>query len=314
MSKTLDENFLKDLESTFDAAVAGGTVIYNGSGSTKILHRDVEGSSLDVQITELTALTHRPDNMSGKPSGNPFENPEPELTVRSTFGEEDEFRIVLNKFPVIPHHFLLVTKTYESQNSPLTPTQLYDTIRILRELGKESEKRWFAFYNCGAESGASQPHKHIQFLTLPDNFTPYPERLVSNATAFVPDINKEPIQDKNLPFSHFVAKFPPIDSLDKETASMYFSSLLQSVLNVQRHNSSSHISYNVILTTSYIMLVPRSHAKYESLGVNSCGVLGLFLCKNSELVQLVEDVTPESILLKCGYPNSLDVTFTEYDY
>ena len=62
------------------------------------------------------------------------------------------------------------------------------------------------------------------------------------------------------------------------------------------------------------MLVPRSHAKYESLGVNSCGALGLFLCKNSQLVDMIEKVTPEKILLECGYPNSADLKFTEYDY
>lgn len=314
MDYNLDEKFLQDLTSTFDAAVASKAVVYNGSGSSKVVQREMNGTTVNFQITELTNLTHRPDNMSGKPSNNPFENPEPELTVRPTYGEQGEFRVVLNKFPVIPHHFLLITKKYESQNSPLSPIQLFDTIRILIHLKKSSTKNWFAFYNCGPESGASQPHKHIQFLTLPDNFISYPEKMISTATPFLPDSQNEPLQDANLPFAHFVAKFPSIEKLDKETVSMYFSSLLQAVLNVQNRNDSTHISYNVVLTTEYIMLVPRSHAKYESLGVNSCGVLGLFLCKNSQLVDMIEKVTPEKILLECGYPNSVDIKFTEYDY
>ena len=43
----------------------------------------------------------------------------------------------------------------------------------------QNTENWFAFYNCGPESGASQPHKHIQFMTLPsrEQFKPYAETL-----------------------------------------------------------------------------------------------------------------------------------------
>lgn len=310
----MDDNFVGDLMQVFDAAVSKGVVTFNSTGSTKVIRRRIGASEVDFQITELAHLAHRPDNISGKLPGNPFEKPEPDMTVRDTFGENGEFRIVLNKFPVIPYHFLLVTKEFESQNSPLTPSQLYDTFCLLVHLKQKDSKNWFAFYNCGSESGASQPHKHVQFLTFPENFVPFPQTLTASSTSFIPDANKEPLQNSDLPFAHFVAKLPTIDALDKETMSMCFSALLQSVLNIQRHNNSSHISYNVVLTTEYIMLVPRSHSKFKSLGVNSCGVIGLFLCKNSELASMVEDETPEHILLQCGYPNSVEKNYTEYDY
>ena len=85
MDYNLDEKFLQDLTSTFDAAVASKAVVYNGSGTSKVVQREMNGTTVNFQITELTNLTHRPDNMSGKPSNNPFENPEPELTVRPTY-------------------------------------------------------------------------------------------------------------------------------------------------------------------------------------------------------------------------------------
>ena len=59
----------------------------------------------------------------------------------------------LNKFCVTPRHFLLVTKEFEAQASPLTPSQLLAAYGLLRQLG--AREKFLAFYNCGTQSGAS---------------------------------------------------------------------------------------------------------------------------------------------------------------
>jgi sulfate adenylyltransferase (ADP) / ATP adenylyltransferase len=52
---------------------------------------------------------------------------------------------------------------YQSQAHPLTPSQLVQTYLLL--LAAQSKHQpYFAFFNCGELSGASQPHKHIQFI------------------------------------------------------------------------------------------------------------------------------------------------------
>ncbi|CAG7846380.1 SubName: Full=Uncharacterized protein {ECO:0000313/EMBL:CCA69052.1} [Serendipita indica DSM 11827] len=80
--------------------------------------------------------------------------------------EEDSvegYNVLLNKFALVKGHFLLVTKEYESQAHPLTPSQLVQTYLLL--LAAHTRNRpFFAFFNCGILSGASQPHKHIQFF------------------------------------------------------------------------------------------------------------------------------------------------------
>lgn len=59
----------------------------------------------------------------------------------------------LNKFCVTPRHFLLVTKEFVPQGSPLTPNQLLAAFLILRQLG--AREKFLAFFNCGPDSGAS---------------------------------------------------------------------------------------------------------------------------------------------------------------
>lgn len=78
---------------------------------------------------------------------------------------------MLNKYPVIPNHFILATKEYREQTKLLEQDDLAATMLCLREWEKESEdkeKRLFAFFNSGRHSGASQPHRHIQFLPVAD--------------------------------------------------------------------------------------------------------------------------------------------------
>ena len=88
--------------------------------------------------------------------------------------------LVLNKYPVIPNHFILATKAYKDQRKLLEQDDLAATWACLRaweaEDGEEAgargrtphERRLFAFFNSGEDSGASQPHRHIQFLPVDD--------------------------------------------------------------------------------------------------------------------------------------------------
>jgi ATP adenylyltransferase len=73
--------------------------------------------------------------------------------------------LVLNKYPVIPNHFILATKTFKQQTDPLEQDDFeaaYACLKAYRENGEEL----FGFFNSGEASGASQPHRHIQFLPV----------------------------------------------------------------------------------------------------------------------------------------------------
>ena len=62
-------------------------------------------------------------------------------------------RLQLNKFCVTPRHFLLVTKEFRKQTTPLSPLETFTAWSILKQLG--SREKHLAFFNCGDESGAS---------------------------------------------------------------------------------------------------------------------------------------------------------------
>ena len=79
--------------------------------------------------------------------------------------DEPTYNLVLNKYPVIPHHFILTTKEYREQTDMLDEDDLAMAYSCLKSW---EPGRLFAFFNSGEHSGASQRHRHIQFLPVED--------------------------------------------------------------------------------------------------------------------------------------------------
>ena len=86
--------------------------------------------------------------------------------------------LVLNKFPIIPNHFILATRENKAQTHLLEPDDLWVTYQCLKlwnaqdgadsEDGADAEDSLFAFFNSGDHSGATQPHRHVQLLPQKD--------------------------------------------------------------------------------------------------------------------------------------------------
>jgi ATP adenylyltransferase len=76
---------------------------------------------------------------------------------------------VLNKFPIIAEHFILATKSNKQQTHVLEQEDLeatYACLKAWRDGTGSKQERLFAFFNSGEHSGASQPHRHLQFLPV----------------------------------------------------------------------------------------------------------------------------------------------------
>jgi sulfate adenylyltransferase (ADP) / ATP adenylyltransferase len=101
---------------------------------------------------------------------NPFENPTGDLFIANIPAQNPSHVLVLNKFPIISNHFILATKVFKQQTDELEAEDLFATYSCLKgwEEGNNStiSKSLFAFFNSGTQSGASQPHRHIQFLPV----------------------------------------------------------------------------------------------------------------------------------------------------
>jgi len=247
----------------------------------------------------------------GMPNKDPFSPPYIEgLFLGHLVQEEDteeEFVALLNKYSVVPNHFLLVTKEFAPQTAPLTPDQLSSSYQLLQAANRAGSKL-LSFFNCGVLSGASQPHKHVQFLPLGDD-API-ERLAKRARLEEPD---KPFT-LNVPYANFVLRLPSStrDSTPSEVSQILglaFITLLDLVINNIRRQPDyppGKSSYNVLLTLEHLHLIPRRHEKHklevtgEELPVNALGFAGMLLVKNDAELEAVKSEGVGKILHAVG--------------
>jgi ATP adenylyltransferase len=140
------------------------------------------------------ALANKPKGPPRDPSKphksfDPFENPPAALKITDL---TTSHYLVLNKFAVVPEHFILATTDFKHQTHVLEEADLESTLACIEaydaaaattasasapkavENGDSSSSRsgnreecgLFAFFNSGEHSGASQPHRHIQLLPI----------------------------------------------------------------------------------------------------------------------------------------------------
>jgi sulfate adenylyltransferase (ADP) / ATP adenylyltransferase len=127
----------------------------------------VTNSLPQFQLRFSPALASKPKAPRLHPdaSGNhydPFENPDPALLVVDL---PPSHILVLNKFAIVPEHFILATKVFKPQTHLLESVDLASTYACIEAYFANGEDL-FAFFNSGTHSGASQPHRHIQLLPV----------------------------------------------------------------------------------------------------------------------------------------------------
>jgi len=175
--------------------------------------------------------------------------------------------LVLNKFPVIPDHFILATKEFREQTDILEEGDLgaaYDCLKAYRAEGEEL----FGFFNSGEHSGASQPHRHIQFLPVESMRSGLDEKSFWNVLADTLTRNQ---CTADLPFTYFTSKIPDgatpsqlhkiYTTLHEKAfkAAQQFSRSSRTSFSLREatRKGESRISYNMGLTDRVMVLCPR---------------------------------------------------------
>ncbi|KAF3391476.1 Diadenosine 5',5'''-P1,P4-tetraphosphate phosphorylase 2 [Penicillium rolfsii] len=283
MQLGLSENLSALVARRFAAAKDGGSLIFSSTHVSIITT-----GGIPYQLRYCPALAMKPKDLKKTPSSgpkppkiDPFENPSPELLLASFPPRSPTHALVLNKFPVIPNHFILATKDWKAQTDLLETADLEATYECLRAWGDQpssttpsssttNTNRLFAFFNSGEDSGASQPHRHIQFLPVEAMHQPGTESwspLIDLVTA-QPQSNPSTFQSHpSVPFAHFALPLPSNSS--PETLHAIYTALYRTavaavqgrdsrdgVQSIPTHGPSA-ISYNLAMTLQTMMIAPR---------------------------------------------------------
>jgi ATP adenylyltransferase len=229
---------------------------------------------------------------------NPFLPYEKEMFVADI---SDTHLCLLNKFNVIEHHLLIVTRAFEHQETLLTVRDFQAVWRCMAEF------EGLAFYNGGRIAGASQDHKHLQLIPLPmaptGNSVPI-ESLFQKA-------QETPGVISTLPFVHAFKRFSAFTDIPSEMAArtlhqMYRLMLQQVGLNrfSEREETLQSGPYNLLFTRQWMLLVPRSKEFFESISINSIGFAGALLVRNPQEMDVIQKEGGMRVLTHAAFPRS----------
>jgi ATP adenylyltransferase len=229
---------------------------------------------------------------------NPFLPYEPAMFVADV---SPSHLCLLNKFNVIDHHLLIVTREFESQDRLLTESDFEAMWRCMAEFNG------LAFYNGGRIAGASEPHKHLQMIPLPvaDKGLDVPiEPLLASA-----ELEGSLGQASALPFSHRYAETPRHAFRDPARAAAETLGLYRAMLEELELNRRSEppdavqiAPYNLLCTRDWMLLVPRTRELFEGVSINAIGFAGGLLVRNPEQLAVLRDRGPMAALRETGAP------------
>ncbi|HWT38130.1 MAG TPA: DUF4922 domain-containing protein [Paraburkholderia sp.] len=227
---------------------------------------------------------------------DPFLPYEPDLFVADI---SDTHLALLNKFNVIDHHLLIVTRDFQRQEALLNLADFEALMRCMAGFDG------IGFYNAGPEAGASQPHKHLQIVPLPlgGSEPPVPvEPLLAQAAADAPAARVP-----GLPFRHAFARLAldPAAPAAAKTALGCYRALLEAVgvSAVEVDGEPCHATpYNLLVTRRWMLVVPRSTERAEGVSVNALGFAGSLFVRDAAHLELIERLGPMNVLRRVALP------------
>lgn len=229
----------------------------------------------------------RPPELVSRTDFNPFLPYDERMYV----GDVSESHVcLLNKFNVLDHHALIVTRAYEAQDALLTLLDFDALWRGMREFAS------LGFYNAGAAAGASQHHKHLQLVPLPL----WPDGdSVPIGPALQPGELDAVSASPALPFAHSLVRFARSLRADNERAPRRMFEAYRSMLGVLQGQA---LPYNLLATDDWMLLVPRSREHVLGMSINALGFAGALLVRNDDELRAVKQEGPMSILRSAGFP------------
>lgn len=282
-------SLFEQIQNTTASAREKGALISLTTSQTII---EDQGIAFVVRILEKLATKETYQATQIKRNVNPFLPYEENLFVCDL---TENHVCLLNKFNVVDHHILIITKDFQSQEEWLTPADFTALSLCMQELDG------LAFYNAGRLAGASQPHKHLQLIPFTealDLFAVPMERAIATLDFAV----AQPTELKVLPFRQAIAPLPShYDAID---LFHIYESLLQH-LNLIRHPlvpGQQTTPYNLLVTRRWMMVIPRMQESYENIAVNSLGFAGALLVRDRPQLDFLKTLTPLQLLAKVAQP------------
>ncbi|HVN39710.1 MAG TPA: phosphorylase [Myxococcota bacterium] len=249
---------------------------------------EIEERGIRFQIRLATTLERkRAAQTTRPPDFDPFLPVDPALFVADA---TDAYVCVLNKFPALRHHALLVTREFEEQDAPLAARDFEALWACL------AERDALGFYNSSEQAGGSERHRHLQLVPpLVAGAATVPIDAALDEARFDGPVGSAP----GLPFLHAFARLRDLAGLPCEAAAHALASLCREMARAFGCERPGR-PYNLLVTREWMLFVPRARERFEGISVNALGFAGALLVRDREALARLRAAGPLAALRHVG--------------
>jgi len=256
--------------------------------ATELATIDASGVAFQIRVVDSLRRKRVGSATAGPRLANPFLPYEAALFVADV---PPAHVALLNKFPVIDEHLLIVTRAFVDQEAPLDPADHDAAAACLHGLDG------LVFYNAGAIAGASQPHRHLQWVPA---LGPGAARAPLEAAIEAALDGDRPVQLPALPFAHAAIR------LDRGTLATTDGgahlAAQHARLRATLGPAGASPTYNLIATRDWLLHVPRVASGTGGVEVNALGFAGSLLVRDRDQLERARQLGPLTILAAVAPP------------
>ena len=288
-------NFVERVDETIEQGGARGVL---ESTDTRVERITDAGVDFIVRIVE--ALERKEEEAGEQQEADEPVDPFMPPYEEGLFVEElsETHVCVLNKFPVLDRHLLIVTRDFEEQRERLNRRDFAALSKCLNRM------EGLGFYNGGGVAGASQEHKHLQLVGFPlaEGVDGVP---IASVTGEGEPAVGEVSRVAGLAFEHRLWGLSETESAGSGLAAGAPELLegYRAMLESAGLGATSPVEpYNLLVTRRWMMLVPRRRERWQGISVNALGYAGALLARDEEEREVIGQAGPMRILQALAGP------------
>lgn len=305
----MHSNFMDAVRSRSDRAIASGDlqpieaeqVVIEDQGLPFIIRWVAALAAKDAAKQGATAGQPVPSGQAAvtlpggprDPNFNPFLKPDPALLVGPV---GDHHAAILNKFPVCRHHLVLARRTYAEQLSPLEAIDFQALAFVLSAQGG------LGFYNGGAAAGASQRHKHVQWIPdAPGNASL--RALVAGLPAG--QAQGTVVRHPALDLAHCFVRVDAglgADAQASAQAMMIAFGQACAALDLRPGADGLLPPCNMLVGDGWMLVLPRSQEHFQGVSLNALSFGGTIYVRDLAQIDAIRTAGPLRALASVGVP------------
>jgi ATP adenylyltransferase len=240
-------------------------------------------------VSSLLRRAARPPQPAG---ANPFLPYDPAMHV-ADLGPQHV--LLLNKFPVYDDHVLVVTRAFAEQDGVFDAGDFAGLARLLGAMDG------IAFVNSGRQAGASQAHRHLQFIPRVD----VPLQKLLAAAPLPPPATAGTIG--KLPFRHALVSLPALPADAAAAGALLVDCFQRACAHIGLQAVDGRMpAHNLLLDRRWLLLVPRRQEAWDfdggRLGLNAMTFAGVVLARDRAQQEAVRRAGLGALLTAVAYP------------